>query len=293
MLVDTHCHFDIIAEKFGLSIELDDIIQFSHEIMRACAKHQVTTCITVGTDAQSSELAVAIAQSCPSVFCSVGLHPSDCTSTWQHEVKKISHLLEKHNPSASRTGPIVAVGEIGLDFYHPGFNRQAQLEACTTQIELALKHNLPVIIHTRSATDETLALLNKYRHETGFRGVVHCFSDTPEIAREVINLGFYIGISGAITYPKNETLRQVVRAVGLDHILLETDAPFLPPQIIRGKPNHPQYIATIAEFLVGILSEQASPESAPEQALKPVTFELVAEKTTRNAHTLFGLQKVF
>ena len=129
-----------------------------------------------------------------------------------------------------------------------------------------------MVIHTRGAGPETLEVLEDYK---GLRGTIHCFSEDLQFAHKAISMGFVLGIGGTITYPKNNHLREVVQTVGLNHIILETDAPFLPPQIIRGKKNHPKYIKTIAEYIANLLE---------------VPFEEVAEKTSDKARTLFNMR---
>jgi len=170
---------------------------------------------------------------------------------------------------------IVAVGECGLDYHYPDYHKQRQKDAFKAQIEQALENNLPLIVHTRDAGDDTLTCLAEFKNES-LRGVIHCFSEDQAFADYVINeLGFSIGIGGTVTYPNNNRLREVVKTVGLPAIVLETDAPFLPPQIIRGKKNHPKHIRDIATFVAELLETD---------------LDTVAQTTTNNARTLFGLK---
>lgn len=270
MIIDTHCHLDYMVCDAQLNPSSIASLDYVRAIMHDCAHNFVTTCITVGTTAETSAYGVFYAEKIPSVFCSVGIHPSD-SAHWQTEISTIKKLLKETRP-----GIIVAIGEIGLDFYHPGFNKQRQHDALRAQIEVAIEYKLPVILHSRNAIDETLAVMDEYRQDTHFRGVQHCFSETPEVAREIVARNFYIGIGGAVTYPKNTVLRQVVQEIPLERLLLETDAPFLPPQVIRGKKNHPLHTATVGRFIANLLD---------------VDFEELAKKTTGNAKNIFVLEK--
>ena len=169
---------------------------------------------------------------------------------------------------------IVGVGECGIDRHYPDYNLQLQVDLFRAQIELALEHDLAVVVHSRDAYDETLRVLEEYaKHEP--RAVIHCFSYDKMFADQVISWGFYVGIGGPITYPKNNELRAIAKQLDLDHIVLETDAPFLPPQEIRGKQNQPKYIKTIAEYLAELRGEP---------------FQMVANTTTKNALKLFGIE---
>jgi len=195
----------------------------------------------------------------------VGIHPGDCNASWQKDVKKIEALLANKEENV-----IVGVGETGLDFYHKPFNKQRQVDAFKAHIEASLEHTLPLIIHMRDSSEETLRVLDEYKDEAC--GVAHCFVQTKDIAQVLIDWGFYLGIGGPITYPRNELLREMYALVPLESIVLETDAPFLPPQPFRGKPNHPKYIPLIAQKIAQI---------------RNVAVEVVAEVTTTNAKKLF------
>jgi len=169
---------------------------------------------------------------------------------------------------------IVGIGECGLDFHYPDFDKQRQIDAFRSQIELALNHSLALVIHSRDAADETLDVLHEYKNDLR-QGVFHCFSYDASIAREAIALGFVLGIGGTITYPKNEELRTIVHNITLEQFILETDAPYLPPQYMRGKPNHPAEIRTIAEYIAKLREE---------------SFEKIAKHTTQNAFRVFGIE---
>jgi TatD DNase family protein len=159
--------------------------------------------------------------------------------------------------------------------HYPDYDLNRQRDAFKAQIELALQHKLALVVHSRDAYDETLRILEEYKNEIT-RATMHCFSYDKDFARTVTEWGFVLGIGGTITYPKNEELRTVVKNTELKNIVLETDAPFLPPQAIRGKQNHPKEIATIAQYIAQLRGE---------------TVETIATETTKNALHLFGLNE--
>jgi TatD DNase family protein len=202
-------------------------------------------------------------------FAAVGIHPNDCTADWRTDIAELKKLIT-HHPSK-----IVAIGECGLDFHYPEYDSIRQKDAFRWQIELALSLNLPLIVHTRKAPEETLAVLDEFK-DASLRGVIHCFSEDRAFAQEVMGRGFLMGIGGPLTYPKNDELRLVFTQAPLSAILLETDAPYLAPQTIRGKQNSPSSIYQIAQFLAQLRSEK---------------IEIIANQTTQNAKLLFNTMR--
>ncbi len=200
-------------------------------------------------------------------FSVVGLHPCDCTQDWGEDFSKIKELVEnrKHNK-------IVAIGETGLDFYHEPFHRGRQLSSFEAHIEFALECDLPLVVHVRESSDEILQVLEKYKKEV--KGVIHCFSQDKSFADTVLEWGLYLGINAPLTYPKNEELRELIATIPLEKILLETDAPFLPPQQFRGKQNRPAYVPIIAQAIANA---------------KKIDVSEVERVTTENAQKLFGI----
>lgn len=267
-LIDTHCHINtMIKPTFDIPLSLNDIPK-AREILKAAALMGVTRIINVGTSLIESQNCVMLASHFDNVWASVGIHPNDCTAQWLDdfkEIKKLVHNYEQHR--------IVALGECGLDRHYPDFNLPRQIDAFKAHIELALEYNLPLIVHTRDARDETLKVLEEYKDQLD-RGIIHCFSEDLSFAQQVTAWGFHIGIGGTITYPKNDELRRVATTIPLINIVLETDAPFLPMQSMRGKPNHPQYIYEIAQYL---------------STLREVSLEEVATTTTNNSLKLFAI----
>lgn len=269
MLVDTHCHIDAMVKKnFNIPLNEEEIIASSVVIEQA-ARHNVSLIINVGTSLIESNNSVELARRYNPIYAAVGIHPNDCTEEWRTDLKKIAHLLKEKEKNK-----IVAIGECGLDRHYENFNLPRQKDAFRAQIELALEHDLALVVHTRQAYDETLYALDEFRNNP-LRGTIHCFSEDQLFADHVIKLGFVLGLGGTITYPKNNTLRAVATNTPLEKIVLETDAPFLPPQNMRGKQNHPQYIATIAEYLA---------------ELRMQSLETIAEQTTKNALEIFRIE---
>lgn len=271
MLIDTHCHLNMmIKKKFETPITSD---QFSraHSIIQEAEQAQVTRIINVGTSVIESKNCIELARHFENLYASAGIHPNDCTDQWYNDFEEISQLVKNKEKNK-----IVAIGECGFDRHYPGFNIQRQKDAFNAQAELSLHHNLPLIIHSREAIEETLHALDSFKGEP-LRGVMHCFSENLAIAEYVIERNFFIGIGGPITYPANDTLRTVLANIPLEKIVLETDAPFLPPQSIRGKQNHPKYILAIAEYVATIKNQ---------------SLQEIAAQTTKNAYELFGLENL-
>ncbi|OQA35198.1 MAG: putative deoxyribonuclease YcfH [Candidatus Dependentiae bacterium ADurb.Bin331] len=266
-LIDTHCHINIMVKKnFDTSLTQEHLADAKKIVDQAIA-HRVTRIINVGTSVIESKNCVLLAQTFNSCFAAVGIHPNDCTSEWKNEVKEIEKLILN-----DREKRIVAIGECGLDFHYPDFDVERQKDAFRAQIELALNYDLPLIVHTRAAAQETLGVIDEFRDKK-LRGVIHCFSEDLAFAQECIARSFVLGIGGTLTYPKNEELRRLFSTVALESIILETDAPYLPIQPMRGKENHPMYIDDIAKFLAQLRNE---------------TIEKIAYQTTFNSLQLFS-----
>ena len=268
MLIDTHCHINTIVKKeFDIPLTPSMIYAAQYVITQAESRG-VTIIINVGTSLIESTNCIQLAQEYASCFAAIGIHPNDCTDNWRNDIKDIALFAPKAHELK-----IVAIGECGLDFHYPDFNMQRQKDAFKMQIELALEYDLALIVHTRDAGDETLRALEEFKGQIK-RGIIHCFSEDQSFANTVIQWGFALGIGGTITYPKNDYLRTIVKNMPLANVVLETDAPFLPPQYMRGKQNSPDQIAFIAQFIAD---------------LRGVSFEDIAQKTTANAKTIFKL----
>jgi len=269
MLIDTHCHLNMMVKKKFDTILTNTELRKIAPIIKQAKEHDVGHMITVGTTIIENHNCIEIAQHYPTVSATVGIHPTDCRTEWQKNLKLIDELLKNKEKNK-----IIAVGECGLDFYWPGYSIQNQKDLFKAQIELSLEHNLALTIHTRNASEETLKILEEFKGQ--IKGVLHCFSENIEYAHQIIDIGLLLGIGAIITYPKNNQLREVIKEIPLEKIVLETDAPWLPPQSIRGKQNNPKYINEIAHYIAD---------------LKQVTFAEISEKTTDNALSIFNIEQ--
>src|SRR3990167_4952400 len=235
MLTDTHCHLNMCIKK-EFDVLLPPCFQEMVEpFIQEAQKKSVTTIINVGTSVIESKNCIALAHAFPgTLYATIGTHPNDGDKeSWQHDVATYRELLQHDRQDTEKKEKIiVGIGETGLDFYREGYDKELQYALFKEQIEIALEYSLPIIVHTRHAHDEVLKVIAEYKQHN-LRGIIHCFSEEQTFAQHAIDLGFLLGIGGTITYPKNEYLREVVRTVGLDAIVLETDAPFLPPQEIQ------------------------------------------------------------
>jgi TatD DNase family protein len=266
-LIDSHCHID--GEAFDE--DRDEVVQRARDA-------GVVKMLTIGTgDPHSHDFrkAVAVAEKYDDVYASVGVHPHDAKL---YDDAAESHLIELVKSS----NKVIAWGEIGLDFYYDHSPRDVQRDVFRRQIRTARELNLPIIIHSRDADDETVEILAdefSKQTENGKRqienvGVMHCFGGTPRMAEALMPLGFLISFAGNVTFKKAENLREAARVVPLEKMLIETDCPFLTPVPNRGKRNEPAYVADTARFLA---------------ELKGVEFETLAEQTTRNFIEFFDL----
>lgn len=256
-LVDTHLHLFEPQFRGDLGSVLD-----------RARRVGVTGFITAAVDLETARENLRIADTEPGVYTAVGFHPS--AAGWL-DTGALGTLA-----SLAGEPRVVAIGEIGLDFYRMDFPPEVQERSFVAQLELAAEVGLPVVIHTRDAWARMLEVLRTWRRRLGprLRGVLHAFSGDLAIAEEVAALGFYFGIGGPLTYPKNEGLRGVVARLPRDRVVIETDAPYLPPQPWRGRRNEPAFLIEVVKTLARVWAE-------------PV--EAVARRTTDNARDLFGL----
>lgn len=253
-LIDTHCHLDMEAYAADLKT-----------VIKNAALHGVTRIITIGIDVASSEKAVKLSSCYANVFATVGIHPHDALQGTPEAYARLRTLAAHER--------VVGYGEIGLDYVKNYAPRDVQLRAFADQLALAREMDLPVVIHDREAHDDTLRLLHDAspfaRH-----GVMHCFSGDVKLAAKVLDLGFLISIPGVATFANAQSLREVITMVPLDHLLLETDGPFLAPAPFRGKRNEPKLMLYTAQLVA---------------ELKSISLEEVAMTTTANAIRLFNL----
>ena len=253
MIFDTHAHYD----SNGFSADRD-------EVLAALPAAGVGLVVNPGCDVESSRVAVALAEKYPHVYAAVGIHPGDCDGCTDADIAAIRELA-KHPK-------VVAIGEIGLDYYwKDNAPKEFQQEIFRRQLELALELDLPVIVHDREAHGDTMAVVREY---PGLRGVFHCFSGSPEMAEELVKMGWYLGFDGPITYKNARKSPEVVEVTPLDRIVVETDAPYLTPEPFRGKRND----STRLHYVVEKLAEW-----------KSITPEEMEAITTENGKRLFGL----
>jgi TatD DNase family protein len=238
--------------------DLDAVIDSAHT-------HGVKRIITIGIDVPSSEAAVQLTRNYSNIYATVGIHPHDAQTATTEALERLSELAEHEK--------VVGFGEIGLDYFKNYAPHEVQLQAFTRQLELAKELALPVVIHDRDAHEDTLRLL-KAAGPFAHRGVMHCFSGDSELARETLDLGFYISIPGVATFANAQLLQEVIAAVELNALLVETDGPFLAPVPFRGKRNEPKLMLYTAQMIAEI---------------KNISLEEVAAATTANAVNLFNL----
>ena len=252
--VDTHCH-----------LHFPDYAEDREGMIERSRQAGVETFITVGTDLETSRQALELAHRYPFVYAAAGIHPHDAQGAKEEDFKEIEQLLHESK--------VAAIGEVGLDFFRNLSPPEVQKKVLNRFFELHRKTAKPLILHVRDAYRE---MKEQIEAELGrdVRGVMHCFSSDAETMKAFLDFGFYISFAGPLTYKKNDALRQALKESPTDRLLLETDAPFLPPQSRRGKRNEPGYLVETAR----VASE-----------LKGVSTEELGRVTTENARRLFGL----
>ena len=258
MLIDTHTHLD------------DARYNDDREAMIARAREAgVGAFITIGCDLTTSRSAVTLAEQHPTVFASIGVHP--------HEVKHIQDHWYDEFRRLAKNKKVVAYGEIGLDYHYNHSSPKEQRERFREQIQLARELNLPVIIHTREAQEDTITILKEEKaSEVG--GVFHCFSGDAWLAKDALELGFYLSFSGILTFQNATMLREIAKNTPLDRVLIETDCPYLTPAPHRGKRNEPAYVSLVAKQLATIHADS-----------QDCSLERIEQLTSANAKRLFKI----
>lgn len=254
-IFDTHAHYD--DGQFDAD---------RAELLAAMPKNDVELILNPGCDVETSRKAVALAEQYPYIYAAVGYHPENCAPFTPSDIDTLRELA--NHPK------VVAIGEIGLD-YHWAENppRELQQDVFRRQMALAAELDLPVIVHDRDAHADCLAIVREF---SMLRGVFHCYSGSLEMARELWKLGWYVGFDGPLTYKNARKTVEVAAEAPLDRILLETDAPYLPPVPLRGTRNDSRNLRYVAEALA---------------ALRGMTVEAIAERTMENGKRLFGIKK--
>ncbi len=249
--IDTHCHLDILEST-------------PEETIIEAKQAGVQRMVTIAVDEPSLDFVSNTVQKFPAVYGSVGFHPHDASKLTKSLLQKIRQLAEEQHK-------LIAIGETGLDYHYMNSPAEIQKQAFRKQLQLAVEINLPIILHSREAETDTLNILQEIPVPS--LGVAHSFTSSIEMAKILVDMGWCLGINGIVTFKNAEELREVVRWLPLDHLLLETDSPFLAPTPFRGKPNKPAHIPTIASFI---------------SKLKKISLEKLSEQTTANAQRLFN-----
>jgi TatD DNase family protein len=254
MLVDSHCHLDRI-----------DLAPYDGDLdaaLAAAAERGISRLLCISVDRPSVDVVCDIAQRHANVYASVGIHPLDIAEQ-QESVDSLCALASRPR--------VIAIGETGLDYYYSRDNAQAQQQSFRTHLLASKQSRKPVIVHSRDAREDTLALIREVGDpEVG--GILHCFTESWEMAEQALDLNYYISFSGIITFKNAAELREVVARVPLDRLLVETDSPYLAPVPFRGKSNEPKYTREVAQCVADI---------------KGVALEAIAEQTSANFDRLF------
>ena len=251
-LVDSHCH--LYYEPYINDIQLT---------INECQKYNIKKMLSISVDFETSIANINIAKKYPEIYCTVGIHPNSTLNTAEKELDKIESLINK-------TKKIIGIGETGLDYYRE-YNKENQCLFFTRQIELAIKYNMPIIVHTREAENDTYNILKKFS-DKNLKIIIHCFSGSDKFALKCIEMGCYISFSGNITFKNADNLRKICKMIDLNKILIETDSPYLSPVPFRGKKNRPSNVRFVCEKIAQI---------------KQIEFSEVSSITTKNFNQIF------
>lgn len=255
MFIDSHAHLD--DERFDYDREL---------LIKSLKGNKIDLVINIGADLKTSKASVNLAREYDNIYAVVGVHPHSAKEVDENTIQELRKLTKEEK--------VVAIGEIGLDYYYDNSPRDIQRIVFLQQLKLAKELKLPVVIHTRDAAQETFDILKEAAQDGNLRCVLHCYSGSVELAHEYIKLGFYISIGGPVTFKNSKVAKEVAKAIPLDKLLIETDCPYLTPEPYRGKRNEPMFVKYAAETIA---------------ELRGISIEELAEATTNNAIALFQL----
>ncbi|QQV75527.1 putative metal-dependent hydrolase YcfH [Rickettsia tillamookensis] len=281
MLIDSHCHLNLLTKD----TDLDSVIQRALE-------NNVQYMQTICTKLEDFPIVLEIAEKYENVFASVGVHPCEVNSSISHcealQVLWQSQEAWKRLPRQDYVFPssdaeviikltkhpkIIGIGETGLDYYHEPYDKKLQKDSFVAHIHAAAATNIPIIVHTREADEDTIDILTSEMRNSKFPGLIHCFTSSKNLATKMLDIGLYISMSGIITFKNATDLQEIVKYVPLDRLLIETDTPYLAPTPMRGKQNEPAFVRYVVEKVA---------------ELKNITSKEVANITTRNFKILFS-----
>lgn len=255
MLVDSHAHLDDVAYD-----------EDRDEVISRALNNGISKIINIGADIKSSAKAIELSQNYDQIYAAVGIHPQDVANAKTKDYDQLAEWL--------KLPKVVAMGEIGLDYYYDdGAPRDLQRKIFIEQIDVARQMNKPIVIHNRDAHGDVMNILKT--EAKGLTGVMHCYSGSLEMAKELIKMNFYLSVGGPVTFKNSAKLPEIVANIPLEYLLLETDCPYLTPQPYRGKRNEPSYIKIIAEKIAQI---------------RNISVEELALITTKNVENLFGIK---
>ncbi len=257
MFIDSHCHLD--------KLDLSPYDNNFSAMLAAAFERDISRLLCVSIDLEQFAGMYQLIQDQPKIFASLGVHPLHVENA--AGVVSVRSLLD----SVKQHSKIIAIGETGLDYYYQTETKEFQQQSFINHLSAAAQISMPVIVHTRDAREDTLSLINTHGGESG--GVLHCFTESLAMAKAALDMNYLISFSGIVTFRNAQELRDVVKAVPLEKILIETDAPYLAPIPYRGKKNEPKYVVEVAQCIAD---------------LKGVSVEKVAEVTTENFYRLFS-----
>lgn len=252
-LIDSHCHLD--DERFD-----DD----REEVINSLYENNIEYVINPGSDLESSKASFELSQIHDQIYACVGTHP--------HEATFYTTEVEKEYLKMSENKKVVGIGEIGLDYHYDNSPRDIQKDVFIRQIKLAKSLDLPIVIHSRDASGDTLEILKK--EASGMKVMLHAFSESLEIMREYLKLGFYISMGGVVTFKNAKKAKEAMKEVPLERLLIETDSPYLTPEPFRGRRNNPTYVKYVAKEIA---------------KLKGISLKEISQITTENAKDFFGI----
>lgn len=255
MLIDSHAHLD--DERFDRDRD---------ELIKTLGKNGISTVINIGADLPSSIKSVKLSEQYDNIYAAVGVHPHSASEMDEGTIEVLKAFSSREK--------VVAIGEIGLDYYYDNSPRDVQRTWFKRQMKLAKEVNLPIVVHSREANQETFDMI-KAESDGKLTGVIHCYSGSVELMKEYIKLGYYISLGGPVTFKNAKTPKEVAKVVPIDRLLVETDSPYLTPEPHRGKRNEPLYVRHVAAMIA---------------ELRGMTIEELARATSENTKRLFNLR---